>query len=1459
MYILLQIAKNISIGVGVVAVATSSAYFLAKPVILKKSEPILQEMVKKYINGTLTWDSLDLDGIGEFNFYNVQLKDSEGQDVLKSSNLKVGWSFSSVYKAFIKGEGNTAVIDNVILEKPEITIRQKADNTWNVQKIIIPQKEKSESNFNIKVKINNGEFLLKRNNKESETLKNINGYVNLKKDLKFDGKIIANYENSNVNFAFNYVNSNDMNFTISSGVLPLKNTLETLRVNGIKIPQLPIKSGNAVIKVANIIKNKNAWSYTVKGHLEKVYAKYNNFNMTDANSKFDITNGTASFENINGKINDQNIYGYFKINWSGKDTEIQSKINTKGAKIQKIVPDFDVNGILSGSVQIGGHLNNLYATGYLHVDDLNNDTFSIKEADSNVILKNNIIKLTSLKLKTNDGKAYGKASYDLNNSEFSANINLNSVNVKEVVPHKGINGVVSGNLQVIGSYAKGAKLNNALIEGSVRDFGYEKIFAKRTNLVASFIDNEWKANISGEEIAVEDITLDAFEANLTKNDEGIILHDAKGFSDNGTVAIKGNISDKDNSIDIYTYNWNLAPFSKYFGHELKGRITSQLSLSGNLKNPYISGTAEIYNGAFDKIDFQHSCGKFHTNDEAFFIDYLNIERNKEQHNVIGKIYKNDEKTLDLNVKSSGLRIENALSIFNFDYPVTGNADNEIHINGSLNNPSIEGTIHAWEGSAKGQLFENIYAKYVYSNGKLYVKNGQINAYGGVATLEGVLADNLLDINVNAVDLDLERIIPEREIRGKIGVKGHLAGNASNPEFDGVVSGRSVSLGNSNLGLLSVDVKYRNNVFLVSDGNFYQGGANFNIKGRYNIETSIISGKLNYKNWNLSDIVKVFKLPIKNIDGEVDGYIGLSGYVYDADVDFKANVNGGHLGNTAIGKGIIDVSYLNKELNIRKFSIPIGDGLLAAKGSMSSDGIFNMQFAARNMDTKWIPQVTDLDAVLDGKLTAALVLNGTRKEPQMNVSVGVENFNYNGYKFDEISIMGIIKDNIIDVQNALLMRDKYKASMKGTAPLSLVTRIPSSNEKPIDLKINLDNADMNALALFFKPVQKAEGPLKGQLKISGAWNDPHVWGDISVSNGQMTLITMKEPLSNVNLSVKFKGKSMQMNSSASVGNGNISMKGVTEWKKNKSFSYNGEFHLHAPEIKSEFYNGAVDADINFEPYEGIPNISGNVKIHDASLDIPLSMQSDSALPEVSTNLDIHIGDNVKLYNSALYNMLIVGDIRANGYLSDPFMSGRVNVEKGTIKVNTTEFRVEKGQALWGGNSGTFMPNIHVAANANVGSYKIGAQIDGIPGNLITKLHSEPYLNDSQILMLLALHQNPHASSEDSTQNAFFNAGLAMIFNGGVKDFLTDKIGLDLISVTSGVGDYYDSNSIDKNNFYYIKIGKYLFNDFMLTATGGLNNEERSIGFRYDVNSHLGVSAWYNSNHDSFIGTDWKFKF
>ena len=81
--------------------------------------------------------------------------------------------------------------------------------------------------------------------------------------------------------------------------------------------------------------------------------------------------------------------------------------------------------------------------------------------------------------------------------------------------------------------------------------------------------------------------------------------------------------------------------------------------------------------------------------------------------------------------------------------------------------------------------------------------------------------------------------------------------------------------------------------------------------------------------------------------------------------------------------------------------------------MSSNGDFDIQAAASNMDISWIPQVTGKENItLDGKMTAAVDLKGTKENPQIDFSVGVDHPVYNGYAFDDISFMGNTEGDVI---------------------------------------------------------------------------------------------------------------------------------------------------------------------------------------------------------------------------------------------------------------------------------------------------------------------------------------------------------------------------------------------------------------------------------------------------------------
>ena len=174
------------------------------------------------------------------------------------------------------------------------------------------------------------------------------------------------------------------------------------------------------------------------------------------------------------------------------------------------------------------------------------------------------------------------------------------------------------------------------------------------------------------------------------------------------------------------------------------------------------------------------------------------------------------------------------------------------------------------------------------------------------------------------------------------------------------------------------------------------------------------------------------------------------------------------------------------------------------------------------------------------------------------------------------------------------------------------------------------------------------------------------------------------------------------------------------------------------------------------------VSGNLHIHDAIIDIPLDMLGDSEgnLPDLLTKIDIQIGDNVRLYNSTLYDMMLKGNISVLGSMQSAILSGRVSVLKGIVKVSATEFKIDQASATWNSLPGNFYPTVHAKAATKIGHYNITTEMDGVPGNMTTRFYSDPPLSDTQILLLLTIHQDPEKDSSGAAEGALFNAGLTM---------------------------------------------------------------------------------------------------
>ena len=1439
-------------------VSLCAIYLLIRPIIVQNLDPVVREAAGSRINGSLTWDGMDLDPNYDLSFVNLSLKDEKGEDVFKSPNLTIGWSMSALYNYLVNDGGLADVVKDITVEEPEIHLAQKTGGAWNVESIVKPSDSSDSGTFTGRLIVKNGKASIDVPEYGTYDFSGVNTTLSWDEKATITGTYDGSVLDSHFEGDLTYTNTSNMEINLKTAPVSFK-SLEPLLEKFPSISQkIEIDKGTGQVTSAKIWKSDGAVAYHVSGSISDAALRYENYILADGAAFFTIDDGHVAISDASLSVNGQRFSGQGECQLDS-DPVLSARLSLSDVEIEKILEGYEAAGRVSGTIDISGTTSNPFISGEATVKKGHYENLSIDDATVRFVYGENRIFIPYLKGEAAGGRVLGEGSYDMTNGAFHGEAAVEAIDLSQI-PGAGAAGKLSGSASVKGSYLEGVlALETASGEVDGLGISYAGASAAKVSGFGSYKNGDWNGVFYGLGATYQGIVADTLSGEVSSKNGLTHIAYLTGTSGEGAWTVKG---DYGSAMDLTAEaaGIDMAQFASLAGIDMSGTLSGKAHVTGTLDNPTGEGTITARQGAVQGVSFDEVKGNMSLANGSLQISNLDWKSTEGNHQVSGSVGIYGPYPMNITIKTDKTRIEKLLALADMSYPVTGWVGNTVTITGDANNPIVEGDFHAWDGSIMGELFQSISGQYTYNSDGLTIRNGMGYIYDGTAIVNGTVKKDGIDMNVSLTDISMERMLPGRGLDGKVNMQGHVTGTADNPIFDGTVSSRQIALGGTAIYMASTGIHYQNHVVSLDDGAFNQLNGQFTWRGNYNTDSGRLQGFLKFDGWNIKEVMRLFNLPTKAVDGTVNGGMRISGTMDNPSVDFKANFQGGHLGETVVGEGGIDFSYANGALNIRQFHIPVGAGLLAAQGSMSSNGELDIQVAAKDMDVSWVPQILEKKNMkLSGLVTAAVSLSGNKKSPEADISVGVAHPGYGDISFDTFSLMANVSHNVVTIQNALIAKNDYKASAKGTLPGNLFTGSETDEAVPLNVDINLDKADMNILALFGRAITSASGPIKGHVKLTGDYHDPQLVGGITAKNGQISVATMGEPIKPIDLKLTFEGNHAVFDGSASFGGGGVSAKGSVDWKNKAITHYDGEAHIHTPSIYSTYFKGAIDGDFHMGEIFDQLGVDGTLTIHDATASVPLSLFSDSEESDLDflTKIDVTIGDNVRLYSSALYDLWLKGTISMRGHFKEPDMTGRVNVEKGTVKLNTTEFRVDQANAVWGAEPGSFLPVVHVKANTKVGHYAIAAELDGPVGDMKTTFHSEPALNDSQILMLLTLHQDPN--KDGSTEGALFNAGLTMIFGNTMQDFLQDKIGLDLISITSNLTDYYDSEADSNDDNYYIKIGKYLFNDFMLTATMGVNNEENSVGFHYDLTSRIGLSSWYNSKDDSYIGTDWNFRF
>ena len=700
----------------------------------------------------------------------------------------------------------------------------------------------------------------------------------------------------------------------------------------------------------------------------------------------------------------------------------------------------------------------------------------------------------------------------------------------------------------------------------------------------------------------------------------------------------------------------------------------------------------------------------------------------------------------------------------------------------------------------------------------------------INSLKGTFEQTNTDGLTSAYMIDLTLNIPQRDLRGKMGimygdlqnilkmakvdfpVKGLAAGtlefngpNADtvadfwgyNLDINGVKYDQAALKARFRKGILTID-----DIKLQEDRAFYREGT-IAVQGSVDLRRKTMDMRARAVDANPAILTAFMQRPVA-LTGSLNMSAALEGPWDKLKGNGSAELVQGSLEDVAFDRAAVEFKLDNNIITLQKFSAEQDIYKLTAVGGIPVD-VFREKGARKNPDAQMDIQV-DFNQ-------ASLAVFGTH--PRIDWGVG--------------STKGLVK--IMGTLEAPQMYGSIKVE-EGCLKLK-------------DVHSLLDKAAMRVVFNGSRiTVEKLAAELgKGTLEVHGSY-------DFRAPDEQSYL---------------FNGVAKNAEVESAIFKGRI----------NGSFAVSPEHYRIPKHLLQKQASEPDKPEGNTVPVSGMeegwrPKITADILLDDVMINMPTIPSFGEGDSNLGMDLTVKLGPKVHLYNKYLYDLWLKGNVHATGSTVFPRIDGSIDTDKGTVTYLRTRFKVDKGSVRWP-NPGTFLPYVKLKANTKFSRYRIALQIDGslTKDNLDMKLVSNPYLSQNALVRMLTL-QRASAGSDDITNEDMHNlliAGLETGLLGDVEQSIRKALGIDEFRVYVGKvenGVDFDNRIIrelteEEKEQYNFLIAKNLTDRWKIGYTSSFDGRYNNIYTQYQLTEHMNITLSQNEDHDRRYSVEYRITF
>ncbi|WP_439864826.1 translocation/assembly module TamB domain-containing protein [Pseudomonas antarctica] len=360
--------------------------------------------------------------------------------------------------------------------------------------------------------------------------------------------------------------------------------------------------------------------------------------------------------------------------------------------------------------------------------------------------------------------------------------------------------------------------------------------------------------------------------------------------------------------------------------------------------------------------------------------------------------------------------------------------------------------------------------------------------------------------------------------------------------------------------------------------------------------------------------------------------------------------------------------------------------------------------------------------------------------------------------------------------------------------------PLPQNKPITGTFTLSGLDLAVARPFVPMVEKLNGRLNGNGRISGGLLAPQVNGSVNLVDGEVSGSELPVSLEGLNVQALIAGESVQLNGAWHSGKaGQGSLKGQIDWGQALVVDLNLQGSQLpvtvepyavlevAPDLKISLKNdklaiaGKVHIPRGDITVRELP--PSTVKVSDDT--VIVGSQTEEGKPPMAMAMDINV---------------VVGEDQLNftGFGLTAKVQGQVHIgdnmdTRGELWLNDGRYRaygqrldVRRARLLFAGPLD--QPYLDIEAVRKTDDVTAGIRLSGSAEQPTTQIFSEPAMSQEQALSYLVLGRPLSTTGEDNNMLAQAALGLGLMGSSGVTSDIANKLGIrDFDLDTQGSGN------------------------------------------------------------------------